>query len=78
MTAIAIGVTAGTARFAPEKSGLYALYIGKFEKKETRKRKYFLTLLFSVSLGLFGAALALGGRGVYFATMKTSHIEGPV
>ena len=29
MTAIAIGVTAGTAHYAPEKSGLYALYIGK-------------------------------------------------
>lgn len=55
MTAIAIGVTAGTAHYAPEKSGLYALYIG-----------------------LFGAALALGARGGYFATMKTSHIEGPV
>ena len=37
----------------------------------------FLCIFFSFS-GLFGAALALGARGGYFATMKTSHIEGPV
>ena len=42
MTAIAIGVTAGTARFAPEKSGLYALYIGKFCKEKKYKEKIFL------------------------------------
>ena len=78
MTAIAIGVTAGTARFAPEKSGLYALYIGKFFNINRKKKRHLSILLYSVSLGLFGAALALGGRGVYFATMKTSHIEGPV
>jgi len=55
MSAIAIGVTAGTAHYAAEKAGLYAVYIG-----------------------LFVSAILLGGRGAYFATMKTSHIEGPV
>ena len=29
MSAIAIGVTAGTAHYAAEKAGLYAVYIGK-------------------------------------------------
>ena len=111
MTAIAIGVTAGTAHYAPEKSGLYALYIGKnyiqlknlFWWVMTRhgfvrlsalqcrvaptpgqnkiKNSIVLTLFLCIAFpfsGLFGAALALGARGGYFATMKTSHIEGPV
>lgn len=34
--------------------------------------------LYVVYIGLFIAAIALGGRGAYFCTMKKSHIEGPV
>ena len=77
MTAIAIGVTAGTAHYAPEKSGLYALYIGKNYKLYNLELERVLHW-FTIISGLFGAALALGARGGYFATMKTSHIEGPV
>lgn len=29
-------------------------------------------------IGLFLAAIALAGRGMYFCTMRTSHVDGPV
>ena len=35
---------------------------------------YFMFLL----LGLFLAAMVLGLRGIYFLTMKASHVDGPV
>ena len=35
---------------------------------------YFMFLL----LGLFLAAMVLGLRGIYFITMKASHVDGPV
>ena len=39
------------------------------------KVKSFLLFLLS---GLFLAAMVLGLRGIYFITMKASHVDGPV
>ena len=90
MLIVAIGVTAGTASQVAQKGGLIVLYIGKIFYSYVLPTSMYvlLDLRFNLMIihtkipllfiGLFLATIALLLRGVYYLTMKASHVDGPV